>query len=278
MCVRRETSWQSTSGSMHAYLRGLNVKDDENNAAVCPSTATFLLRSRGHESVVHKRTREPWTGSGVFFFRGRRGYSQSRLMQNQMSECREAVCTPRLFASAAKPAVISTALYRVGRKGGSSVQSTPENSSSVRIFFAPARSEPIVTAIGPCLQFIHRDGRGARGFSRRLSSFLRRTPIGSAERDAKTPFPRGQISQKHFYCYPYTHEWRHGPKGLCPLYGSLSTSAKSARSWEVEHLSTFAKEFKVPPSKHGAGETPNINSRGETFDKEKTTLSLSILL
>ena len=44
---------------------------------------------------------------GFFFFRGRRGYSQSRLMQNQMSERREAVCTLRLFASAAKPAVIA---------------------------------------------------------------------------------------------------------------------------------------------------------------------------
>ena len=105
-------------------------------------------------------------------------------------------------------------------------------------------------------------------------------PIGNAERRATPAFPRGQTPKNVFIAMPYTcyateARWAVGgvgltcPKELCPLYGSLSIAVKSARSWEAERPSPCAKKFKVPPSRHGADETPNINSRGEKLSMKK---------
>lgn len=87
---------------------------------------------------------------------------------------------------------------------------------------------------------------------------------------------REQISQKYFYCYPYKRCT--AVKDLYPLYGSLSISTKSARSWEADRLSPFVKKFKVPPSKREADGTPNINSRGETFDEKRKKQSLPLYI
>lgn len=64
MCLRRGTSWQGASGSIHAYLRCLNANesvsiDDGNNSSLF-STETFLFPSRARIGGKRARpTRRP---------------------------------------------------------------------------------------------------------------------------------------------------------------------------------------------------------------------------